>query len=218
MNQNSQSTQKVAAVILIIIGVFVLFLAQDNNKSNKAATQEMALTTGVVSSVTGDLGVFAGNGNCSAEYTYWVDGVEYTITEPVTGKTKPVIGDSVSVWYRLDWPEIGIVQKKSQSFGVLNVIGIFFLLSGVIVLMVTAQAREELVLLLLGFVMVFMGFGVPYVADLGAVEAIFLVFGILGIVVLIKSFLGLTNRKGTAADQKIDELFDNLNDFGNRHM
>lgn len=133
----------------------------------------------------------------AAVYTYYVDDIEYTFTDDTSSSSRPSIGKRVDIRYNPAHPEIAYVGGRVWIGVILLGMGILFVLATILGFInggdgSQTAGRKLASGLLLGFIVSGMGWGILLLLgdDVHVISIpgiILCIFGIMGIVVMVKS-------------------------------
>ncbi len=133
----------------------------------------------------------------AALYTYYVDDIEYTFTDDTSSSSRPNIGKRVDIRYNPAHPEIAYVGGRVWIGVILLGMGILFVLATILGFInggdgSQTAGRKLASGLLLGFIVSGMGWGILLLLgdDVHVISIpgiILCIFGIMGIVVMVKS-------------------------------
>ena len=133
----------------------------------------------------------------AAVYTYYVDDIEYTFTDDTSSSVRPSIGKRVDIRYNPEHPEIAYVGGRVWMGVILIGMGMLFILAVILGFVnggdgPKTDGRRLASGLLMGVIVSAMGWGILFlISDNTSVISlpgiILSIFGILGIVVMVKS-------------------------------
>lgn len=140
-----------------------------------------------------------------AIYEYHVDGVTYTVKDTDYSYSRPTKGEKHVVYYNPQNPAEAITDLDGGLGAILLVIGLIFGLTGLAFLMAWMNVNESVIRIVLGAMMVLMGFAVPIVVRSWFLFLFTAIFGVLGVVIVIKAVTKLTGNEGGVIDQVLDD-------------
>lgn len=140
-----------------------------------------------------------------AIYEYYVDGNNYTVKASDYTYSKPSMGAKHVVYYNPENPSEAMTDLKGGLGPVLLVVGLIFGMTGLAFILAWFNVKESIIQILLGAMMVLIGFGLPFVVGSWLMFFFTAIFGVLGIVIVVKAITKMTGNEGGIVDQIIDE-------------
>ncbi len=140
-----------------------------------------------------------------AIYEYHVDGVTYTVKDSDYSYYKPTKGIKHVVYYDPQNPEEAITDLDGGLGAILLVIGLIFGLTGLAFILAWINVNESVIRIVLGAMMVIIGFAIPIAIRSWWLFLFTAIFGVLGIVIVIKAITKLTGNEGGVVDQALDD-------------
>lgn len=140
-----------------------------------------------------------------AIYEYYVDGERYTVKDSEYSYSKPIKGKKHVVYYEPENPAEAVTDLEGGLGAALLVVGLIFGMTGLAFLMAWFNVNESVIQIVLGVVITLMGFGLPIAVGSWIMFLFTSIFGILGLVIVIKAITKLTGNEGGAVDQMLDE-------------
>lgn len=120
----------VVGFVLIILGIIIIIAGPVSKKKNDRCSMQTVCTLKEI------LKARKNDPTSSTKYiySYYADGIEYTIKSPIPAQQSGSDGDKYSIWYNPAKPEEAQVfhSDSSKSSKVMAIIGIVMLLLGVI--------------------------------------------------------------------------------------
>ncbi len=147
-----------------------------------------------------------------AEYVYTVDDLDYYVESDTHSRFAPDLGDEETVYYDPDEPENARTSLKERTGTILIVCGPLVGLFGAAFLLARFKANEEIIKILLGLALVIIGFPLPIVSGAWGFLIITGIFGICGIIIIVKAITKLTGNEDGAIDQAIDSKLEAAGD------
>lgn len=139
-----------------------------------------------------------------AIYEYYVDGNKYTVKDLDYTYSKPNMGAKHVVYYDPVNPSEAMTDLEGGLGPVLVVVGLIFGMTGLAFIMAWFNVKESIIQILLGAMMVLIGFGLPFVVGSWFMFFFTAIFGVLGLVIVIKAITKMTGNEGGVVDQIID--------------
>lgn len=140
-----------------------------------------------------------------AIYEYHVDGVTYTVKDSDYSYSRPTRGTKHVVYYDPQNPQEALTDLDGGLGAILLVIGLIFGLTGLAFVLAWINVNESVIRIVLGTMMVLIGFAIPVVVRSWIMFLFTAIFGILGIVIVIKAITKLTGNEGGVVDQLLDD-------------
>ena len=194
--KNGRNSGVPVLLIFLIVGIAmaiggIVMLVDRKQKDSYYGTATGKITD-VVHHTNSD-----GDDMYAAVYTYYVDDIEYTFTDDTSSSVRPSIGKRVDIRYNPENPEIAYVGGKVWMGIILLGMGILFVLAVILGFVnggdgPKTDGRRLASGLLMGVIVSAMGWGILFlISDDTSVISfpgiILSIFGILGIVVMVKS-------------------------------
>lgn len=177
--------QGVFLIFIMITGVIMLVSGAKGALERHHQKQYYQKVKGVIKEVFVHEGE---NGKTySAEYYYEVDGKGYMIKDRVSTSKAPKAGRTVSIYYNPDAPGEAFLERRISTYGVLLLLGWMFTLIPLIIFLTEytstgGKIKEILQGLLVGMLLIGMGFGLLFGVKPGGMSSVFLfLFGCLGV-------------------------------------
>lgn len=140
-----------------------------------------------------------------AIYEYHVDGKRYTVQDSDYSYYKPTMGVKHVVYYDPENPSDSMTDLENGLGPILMVVGLIFGSTGLAFVMAWFNVNEAIIRIVLGAMMILMGFGIPFVIRSWFMFLFTAIFGVLGVVIVIKAITKLTGNEGGVVDQVLDE-------------
>lgn len=139
-----------------------------------------------------------------AIYEYHVDGMTYTVKDSDYSYYRPTKGTKHVVYYDPENPKEAMTDLEGGLGAILLIVGLIFGLTGLAFIMAWMNVNESIIRIVLGSMMVLIGFAVPLAVRSWIMFLFTAIFGVLGIVIVIKAITKLTGNEGCAVDQMLD--------------
>ena len=140
-----------------------------------------------------------------AIYEYHVDGVTYTVKDSDYSYSRPTKGAKHVVYYDPQNPQEALTDLEGGLGAILLIIGLIFGLTGLAFIMAWMNVNESIIRIALGSMMVLIGFAVPIAVRSWFMFLFTAIFGVLGLVIVIKAITKLTGNEGGVVDQILDD-------------
>lgn len=140
-----------------------------------------------------------------AIYEYHVDGVTYTVKDSDYSYSRPTKGAKHVVYYDPENPQEALTDLEGGLGAILLIIGLIFGLTGLAFIMAWMNVNESIIRIALGSMMVLIGFAVPIAVRSWFMFLFTAIFGVLGLVIVIKAITKLTGNEGGVVDQILDD-------------
>lgn len=140
-----------------------------------------------------------------AIYEYHVDGVTYMVKDSDYSYSKPTQGAKHVVYYDPENPQEALTDLEGGLGAILLIIGLIFGLTGLAFIMAWMNVNESIIRIALGSMMVLIGFAVPIAVRSWFLFLFTAIFGVLGLVIVIKAITKLTGNEGGVVDQILDD-------------
>lgn len=139
-----------------------------------------------------------------AIYEYYVDGVRYTVKDSDDSYFKPDLGEKHVVYYDPENPADAVTSLEGGVGGILLVTGWVFELAGLLFILAWFNVNEAIIRMVAGVLLILMGFGFPIVVRSILMFLFTGIFGVFGVVILVKAITKFTGNEGGVVDQALD--------------
>lgn len=139
-----------------------------------------------------------------ARYEYTVNGDTYTVRDDDYDYFAPDLGDTEVIYYDPRQPNEAATHLGGGSGPVLVATGLIFGLVGLAFILARFGVDEAVIKILLGVMLVIIGFVLPIAAHAWLMLLFTGIFGVCGVIIIVKTITKLTGNEGGAVDQAID--------------